>query len=1012
MLSSSPLLQLSPARVQANLNRIGKLIYKNPQPLAVRAGAWGPKYLTLAEAKRKPLRPVQTGETWGKLFDQRWFHVRLPARVGKNFYFHWNDSAEATAYLDGTPYYGFDVAHRHAPVPAGAKEFWIEATCVQSAIWHPAATGLSSMGSVFSGAGLVERDELAWDVYHDLLVLFGLLIEERRDQFAAEHVQPKRFGHEPAITNVSVLYRRLSRLLDGAMDAYEQDGLPAARKALKAIYRQLPADAVHARCILTGHAHIDLVWLWPERVGEQKAVHTFSTVNRLMDRYPELRFAYSQPASYRAVERKSPTLFREVRKRMRQGRWEATGALEVESDTLLACGEALARSFLLGQEEFKRLRGTPAEVLWIPDVFGYSACLPQLMRQTGVESFFTTKLTWSSVNSFPYSSFIWRGNDGSEVVTHVTQEVGYNGQVDFREIRLGERAHRQSDVHPEYLAPTGFGDGGGGPTEEMCERARRLRDLAGMPPVAWGRVEDFFARLRSIRGRLPVYQGELYLEYHRGTYTSHGDLKANFRALERSMQLWEAAHAVTGRGPVDIDVWRRLVFAQFHDYIPGSSIPDVYVEARRELPALAKKADRAAQDALEAGRNGSICLFNPLPLPRTSLVWNSQRRKFYLLPLPPLAGVDLVSCEPLETPPVTVGPTRLSNGRVQARFDRSGSIRSLEIDGRPVEWTGPGASLVTYPDLPHAFEPWDIDRHTLSLGRPVTGPAEVRVESSDPARAVLAFRRAIGTASAVITRYILETGSSVLRLEYEIDWRDTHTLLKVHFPTAYRGRWARYGSPFGSIQRPQQAGPTEAEAMWEVPGSRYAAVSDEGERNGLFVVTEAKYGFSCRDGILTVSLLRSPFNTGNEDHRKAARPPGLSRLQGESEYIDIGRHQIRLAIGSHDAEAPLGEQPAALAETLFTPPLPYRGRPVQTGYLGLEGDHSLLPCWTKPVGKNAYVIRFHEILGRRGTVRLLLAAGWRATRVDLLEKAIGAVGAGRRLAFKPYEIISVRIERS
>jgi len=284
----------------------------------------------------------------------------------------------------------------------------------------------------------------------------------------------------------------------------------------------LRTDPQALDAVLTGHAHIDLVWLWPERVGEAKAVHSFATADRPIDMYPQFRFAYSQTASYAAVSRSAPTLHRRVLHRIGQKRWEASGAMEVESDMLPPCGEALARSFLLGQQAFAGLRGgKPSRLLWLPDVFGYAGCLPQLMRQTGVEYFFTTKMTWGAVTKFPYSSFVWRGDDGSEVVAHiVSQNFGYNGKTSLGELKGHAFGHRQSDVHHEFLAPTGYGDGGGGPTEEMCERARRVANLASLPRVKWGGVEPFFDRLAKLRAKLPTYRGECYLEYHRGVFTT------------------------------------------------------------------------------------------------------------------------------------------------------------------------------------------------------------------------------------------------------------------------------------------------------------------------------------------------------------------------------------------------------------------------------------------------------------------------------------------------------------
>ena len=404
-------------------------------------------------------------------------------------------------------------------------------------------------------------------------------------------------------------------------------------------------DGAPPAAVLTGHAHIDLVWLWPERVGEFKAVHTFATANRLMESYPEMRFGYSQPASYAAVARRSPALGNVVRRRIRQGVWEPIGATEVESDTLMACGEALARSFLLGQEGFRALTGKPSPVLWLPDVFGYAGCLPQLMCETGVKGFFTTKLTWNAVNRFPYSSFVWAGNDGSEVVAHICQDNGYNQNATPVELRRGAETHRQCDVHPEFLAPTGFGDGGGGVTEEMCERARRVASLSGLPPARWGRIDEFFARLEARKSQLPAYHGELYLEYHRGTFTTHGDVKAAFRDVERALQVHEAARCARGGKPIDPAPWHRIVFAQFHDYIPGSSIHEVYAEGKAEHAALAESARRQARLELSEKKGGEA-LFNPLPHAR--LCWHDGRQ----LRLPPLAGGPVSDLPAVDPTPV------------------------------------------------------------------------------------------------------------------------------------------------------------------------------------------------------------------------------------------------------------------------------------------------------------------------------------------------------------------------
>lgn len=1002
--------QLVPNRVESALRRVRERVWLDAEAVPVTAASPTAEHRPLAKVMRERRRPVRLGEAWGRLYDQRWFHLVLPRRTGARAprYLEWRDRGEATLWIQGAPYYGFDVAHRRVALPESTTEAWIEGYCCQSAIWHPDATGLSAQGSIFEGAWLVRRDDESWAAWLDLQSLFDLMLQLRAQQNPPLPRELARVGYQPALEQATPVYRRLLRLLSDALDAFELSGVPALRTALADAMHELRDRSPRIRAALTGHAHIDLVWLWPERMGEAKAVHTFATVNRLMTLYPEFRFAYSQPASYRAVARRAPKLSDAVTRRIRSGQWQATGALDVESDTQLPCGEALARSFLLGQAEFRRLRGSRARLLWLPDVFGYSGCLPQLMRLAGVDCFFTTKLTWSAINRFPYSSFVWRGTDGSEVVAHVTQNAGYNNRLDLAELDANARGHVQADVQPEFLHPTGYGDGGGGPTEEMCERARRLSALAGTPELAWVQPEAFFARLIQRRRLLPVHQGECYLEYHRGTYTTHCRLKAAFRGLERALQLREAAAVASGMVPDLTTVWRRMVFAQFHDYIPGSSVAEVYAEGIPELQRLAQEQASATKLALGRGR-GAWHAFNPLPQPWRGWVRQPGATSSRWVELPPLAGRPMASAA-TQPPPALLKGRTLRNGRVQAVIGADGWLHRFAVDGRDLAFTAPAARAVLYVDRPANYDAWDIDRHSLALGQPVRGRPRFVVESTGPDRAVLAVTRSLGRASRLTLRFILEAGAEVLRIEADVDWHETETLLKLHFPTAYRGLNARFGAPFGSVLRGQQPGSSQVEAQWEVPGSRWAAVADDGERTGLALVTESTYGFAARDGDLSVSLLRGARITGCDDHRYGA-PPGLSRHRPESPFSDQGMQQIRLAVGAYDGAATL-THPAALAETLFTAPVMYQGSSCESGLVALVGAPSLIPAWAMPLGEGRWVLRLHEVAGRAGNAQLQLAPGWLAERCSLDGMTPHQRLRDGTVACRPYEIVSVRLRRS
>src|SRR5688572_6152864 len=619
MLPKSFLSQLTPPRIAEAVRRIEAQIWQAlPDRCGVQQTASFPEHRSFAQARQMPFTPVPDERFhWGPKYAQRWFQVALPPmREAGTRYLMWEDQGEATVYVDGEPYYGLDIAHRHCPLPDAAKEIYIEAVCIRTGIWlDGTAPALCDAGSDYRPPRLLRRNDLAWSTYHDLRVLLDVITCELHDtQPQAKAVtDPVRFS--PTHLRATPLVRRWCDRLERSLDILDRAGLAAFATELKKLYADFPAAPDAVKAVLTGHAHIDLVWLWPERVGEFKTIHTWSTATRLLEQYPELRFGFSQPHAYRAVERRAPRLHERVRGFIGRGQWDAVGAALVESDTHLPCGEALLRCLQLGQEEFTVLRGSPSRVFWLPDVFGYNACVPQLLRGLGVEGFYTTKLSWSSITRFPHTSFRWRGLVGSEVVSHVSLLHDYNEAVGVRNLREDVLGHQQVAVHPEVLVPTGYGDGGGGPTEEMCERARRVASLAGVPPAQWGGIEAFFDRLGAVKAELPVMAGELAVEIHRGVFTTHGRLKAAFRGLERALQMQEAVHAARGLGPVPVESWRRLIFAQFHDYIPGSSIWEVYAEAIPELERLGREAQNAAAQALSSGTT-NVAWFNPLPIAR------------------------------------------------------------------------------------------------------------------------------------------------------------------------------------------------------------------------------------------------------------------------------------------------------------------------------------------------------------------------------------------------------------
>lgn len=1005
----NPLLQLVPQRVSTLKAQIDRQRWRRVEPLAVRGGPVNDDPIALPAATRQRLRAVERGAHFGPPgggWHQRWFAVAIPAagRAERGCrHLQWDCNGETTVYHRGMPWAGLDIAHRTCPLPDEAATLWLDCSTWQTGIWPagvaPAALQIGPYGLRFDGCSLRVRDELAWAASWDLdafIQLVNLLL-------ARDGVKSTGgFGHVKAIESCSPLLRMVLRGLDDACDAFIAGGLPALRAALGTLSGALPAETWQPIAALCGHAHLDLVWLWPEMATERKGIHSFATVLRLMERYPEVTFVQSQPALYRAVERLAPRLMRQVHRRIRDGRWEAMGGFEVEPDNNLPSGEALARSLVYGQRKLAVLRAGANRVCWIPDVFGYAACLPQILKLGGIDYFFTTKMTWSQITKFPYNSFVWRGSDGSEVLAHLCS-TGYNGTVDLNEISTAMRDHRQVDVHRELLLPTGFGDGGGGLTEAMCERARRLASLAGAPKARWTTSERFFRRLQRVRDRLPVYQGELYLEYHRGTYTTQSAFKRFYRAAETALQAHEGVRVAIGGKPLGESAWLRVLFCQFHDAIPGSSIGLVYKQLNAELHGIvARELGAAERELARASRRArDQVIFNPLPIPRTVVVNVPARRRqktatSVAVRLPALASVALTHGASRSAPDerrIQASSRRLDNGIVRADFDRGGQLTALAIDAEPLALSD-AAGFALYHDRPANFDAWDIDHYSLKSGQRVARNVRLTVIERGPVRARLRGEASIGAQSRIVVDYVLDTASRYLRMEAQIDWRESHRLLKFHVPTAYRGRWARFGTPFGSIQRPQLPGVPADEAMWEVPGSRWAAVTDE-DGAGLAIVTEAKHGFSCRDGDLGLSLLRSPTEPDPN--------------------ADMGTHDIRFAIGRHEAKT-AGDvlSTAAAADALFAPVVVSRGNP-RPSLFEWEQLGSLVPSWVTPCETSrGFIVRAHETNGGAGVARIRFARTPRS--VDLVDFRERRIGSTRRvdartyeIAYRPYQIISVRV---
>ncbi|MEM7681114.1 MAG: glycoside hydrolase family 38 C-terminal domain-containing protein [Planctomycetota bacterium] len=987
-------------------------------PLPVSRSAATREHLPVAEARGLSFEPVtELPHVWGEHFDQCFWRVEVPADAGASArYLRWGDQGEATVYADGRAIYGFDPGHKRAPLPDGASELLIESICCRSGVWVPGeAQGVGPWGSVFRGAYLAERDDTAWSAYYDFEVALGLAVAKLKLEHPdiVDPLDPN--GYRPAFHKLDPEVRRVLRALIDAARAHGTGGPQAVRDTLAQLYASDGALAAldglgRHEVVLTGNAHVDLVWLWPECVADFKAVHSFANAMSVRERYPEMTFGYSQPASYEAVHRRSPETYDRVRGAAHEGWWEVPGPAYVEFDTQVPCGEALIRAVELGQAGCVAVQGKPSRVLWLPDTFGYSTSLPQVLRGLGVDYFFSTKLFWSDSNVFPYSSFRWVGHDGSEVLAHLSHKY-YNLDGEAHDLLDVARHHRQSDVHGQSLSPVGFGDGGGGVTEGLCERARRFGRLPNAPGCGWGSIEGFFDGMKAARDRLPAWHGEMYLAFHRGVATTLSELKAGYRRAERALQRAEAAHVLAGAGTINQAWWKRVCFAQFHDYLPGSSIPRVYEEALPELASIAQEAEASVEDVLQSDDKALAgeAWFNPLLLPQR--VWTGQG----WAEAPPLSVTPVDRLRVVEAPAVRVAGRAIESGRVRVVVSADGSVESLVVDGESVRIDGVLNALHLFDDRPAVYDAWNLDRASLTGGQRLRASGEPRAFEKD-GRAGLSFAIAFGANSTATLRYALRPGLGVLEVELDVDYQEPWKLLKASFGTGYRGMDARFGCPFGSVTRRQLPGPVESDAQHEGAAARWGVVADDAGDRGLMVVSEAKYGMGACDGLLHLGLLRSVSYAGTG----GGEGEGMGESHSTGDLTDLGRHTLRYAFGRFDAGAERDDLPGALAECLYQPARRVAGSAAQAGPVrSIEGGPSLTPSWARPTGQvggeGGVLMRFHETLGRSGVARVVLADGW----VGRVASMDGGAGAGDdavspvvSVEFGPYQVATVAARRS
>jgi alpha-mannosidase len=627
-----------------------------------------------------------------------------------------------------------------------------------------------------------------------------------------------------------------------------------------------------------GHTHIDVAWLWRLRHTHEKIARSFSTVLRLMNEFPEYHFFQSTPQDYVFLENDYPELFAKVSKRIAEGRWEANGGTWLEPDTNIPNGESLTRQFLYGGQYFWNHFRAKQNVLWLPDVFGYSAALPQIMRGFGIQNFMTTKISWNDTNRMPHDTFYWQGIDGSTVLTHFVTTVDdgleqqrndnwmytYNGQITPQSITGSYRVYADKIINSDILLSYGFGDGGGGPTREQIRNVAILDELPGMPHVRQGRVDDYFDRLNQTVKQEPdliaTWRGELYLEYHRGTYTSQAKIKQSNRRAEWALRALEIRYT-TAMVTYDVDyptaeiksLWEILLRNQFHDILPGSSIHEVYQDANTEFERLFGEISKLNQQ-LDSQLPPIHGLYNSLAWPVKELV--SVGGHEALVTVPALSTQTLPSGTIADSPMAKITDKEIITTDYIIEFNSNGIILQIQDrhNGRNYLDDTRGGNVITcYEDRPLDFENWNIDRDYSEKATEVTAD-EMRIAVNDEAHAAIEFRYHI--ASSTITQtMIVYAGSPRIDFVTHVDWKARRQLLRVAFNTNILADNARFDIQYGNVLRSTTDNTSWDQAKFETVAHKWADLSQHDY--GLALLNDSKYGYRVKDKQLSLTLLKA-----------------------------------------------------------------------------------------------------------------------------------------------------------
>lgn len=987
--------------------RLTPAVFRRSSPLTVTAWEVPDEPVPFATAIAADFTPFAVGTPWGKPWGTTWFHVtgtvpdgwdepdtRIELVIDLGFAITQPGfQAEGLVYdPSGRIVKALEPLNMHVPVGVGAGgaiDLWVEAASNPDVAgnWDYSPTPLGDKATAgtepiyrLRRVDIVQLDLPVWELLQDIWTLDGL----RRE-----------LG--PELPRRAELLRGLGRAVS-VVDPEDVAGTaPAAREVLAPLLAA-PAYATAHRIIGVGHAHIDSAWLWPVRETIRKCARTFSNVLDLMDNDPDFVFACSSAQQFAWMRDHYPELFERIRARVAEGRFVPVGGMWVESDTNMPGGEAMARQFVAGKGFFQQEFGLELTDVWLPDSFGYSAALPQIVTAAGAENFLTQKISWNETNRFPHHTFRWEGIDGTRVFTHFPPADTYNSVLAAEDLHRAQRQYQEKGESNVSLIPFGYGDGGGGPTREMLAVVERTRSLEGSPTLEIASPSAFFAAARESYPAPPVWSGELYLELHRGTYTSQARTKRGNRRSEhllREAELWAATASIRTGDEYPYDAlatsWHTVLLQQFHDILPGSSIAWVHQVAEANYAEVAERLNGLIGSALAALSTGEgvPILVNASP---------------YAVDGVPALG----AAEPVEQRGAKLAREAgdgfvLDNGLVRVTVDGRGRITSVYDVVAERETVAPGeaaAELQLFRDTPNQWDAWDVDVEYRNHLTVLDDADAVEAVEESPGRVAVRVHRSFG--SSTITQTIgVDAGRPTVDIVTTIDWHERQRLLKLAFPLDVRADQASSEIQFGHIDRPTAVNTSWDAARFETAAHRWVHVGEPGY--GLAVANDSTYGHditrSTRDDGGTTTLVRQSL-------LRAPVFPDPNADQGEHvlrSTLTVGAGILDAAEEGYRINLPL----RAVRGSAIEPLVVVDGPGVVVEAVKLAEDRS-----------GDLVVRLYEASGGRSVARV--SFGFTVSgvqRTDLLERELGeqpevAADGSVAVRLRPFEILTLRIARA